>query len=41
MMQGGGMDATRQLAELLQRVSQLIARRGRELLGLVGVAPDV
>ena len=41
VIERGRVDAARQLAQLLQRVRELVARRGRELLGLLGVAPDV
>ena len=35
------MDAARELAQLLQRVRELVARGGHELLGLGGIAADV
>src|SRR3954453_21021514 len=40
MIERRRVDAARQLAELLERGGELVARRRRELLGLRRVAPD-
>ena len=41
MVERGGVDAARELAQLLERRRELAARRRHQLLGRGGVAPDV
>ena len=41
VVERGRVDAARELAQLLERVGELVARGRRELLRLGGVAPDV